>query len=73
TAAFGALVKEGHAASTVEASVRLAVGVEGVSTILLGYSTLEHLESAAAAVGKGPLPAPALARLDAAWKDLAKK
>jgi hypothetical protein len=36
--------------------------------VLLGYSSLEHLEAAAAAVGKGPLPASALPRLQEIWR-----
>jgi hypothetical protein len=38
-----------------------------VSTVLLGYSSLEHLEAAAVAVGKGPLPAAAVQRLEQLW------
>jgi aryl-alcohol dehydrogenase-like predicted oxidoreductase len=36
-----------------------------VSTALVGYSTLDHLEYAAAAVDKGPLPAAAIERIAA--------
>ena len=69
-AAFDALVKEGHAGSLIEASMRFALTSDAVSTVLLGYSTLEHLETAAAAINRGPLPAAALDRLDAIWKGL---
>jgi hypothetical protein len=31
--------------------------------MLVGYSTLDHLEAAIAAVNKGPLTEPALARI----------
>ena len=34
-----------------------------VSTMLVGYSTLGHLEEAIAAVSKGPLPAAVLQRI----------
>jgi aryl-alcohol dehydrogenase-like predicted oxidoreductase len=61
------LVDEGHADSLVEASLRFAIGHPHVSTVLLGYSSQEHLEYAAASVAKGPLPAPALARLQQVW------
>jgi aryl-alcohol dehydrogenase-like predicted oxidoreductase len=61
------LVSEGFAGSLVEASLRFAAGAEGVSTVLLGYSTQEHLEYAAACIAKGPLPAEALARLRQLW------
>ena len=68
---LAALVKEGHAASLVEASLRFALTSEAVSTVLLGYSSLEHLEYAAASVAKGPLSAAALARLPALWAQFA--
>lgn len=60
-----ALVREGHADSLIEASLRFIIGHPGMTTVLVGYSTLEHLEYAAAAVNKGPLPAEALKRLAA--------
>jgi hypothetical protein len=40
--------------------------------VLLGYSSLEHLEYAAASVAKGPLSAAALARLPALWARFAQ-
>lgn len=66
-----ALVDEGHAESLIEASLRFAVGADGVSTVLLGYSSLEHLEYAARCVAKGPLPAAAVTRLRELWSGLA--
>ena len=56
------LVAEGHADSLIEASLRFVIANDAVSTVLLGYSTLEHLEYAAKAINKGPLSAAALAR-----------
>lgn len=56
------LVREGHADSLVEASLRFAIANDAVSTVLVGYSTLEQLEYAARAIGKGKLPPTALAR-----------
>jgi aryl-alcohol dehydrogenase-like predicted oxidoreductase len=67
-----ALVEDGHAGSLVEASLRFPLASDAVSTVLLGYSSLEHLELAAACIGKGPLPAAALARLPALWVRLGK-
>lgn len=67
---LGALVEEGHAGSLVEASLRFALATDAVSTVLLGYSSLEQLEYAAACVARGPLPAAALARLPALWSRL---
>jgi len=64
---LGALVQEGHAGSVVEASLRFAIGHDAVSTVLVGYSSLEQLEYAAECVAKGPLPRAALERLAALW------
>jgi aryl-alcohol dehydrogenase-like predicted oxidoreductase len=66
-----ALVKEGHAASLVEAALRFAIAKDAMSTVLVGYSSLDHLEFAAACVNKGPLSAAALDRLAALWKTIA--
>ena len=59
------LVREGFADSLVEAAIRFVIATDAVSTALVGYSTLEQLEAAAAAVAKGPLPPAALDRLKA--------
>ena len=63
--ALRALVADGHAESLVEASLRFAATSRAVSTVLLGYSSLEHLEYAAASIARGPLPPTALATLPA--------
>jgi L-galactose dehydrogenase/L-glyceraldehyde 3-phosphate reductase len=68
--AFEPLIKEGYAASLVEAAFRFALGTETMSTVLIGCSDLGHLEFAAAAAAKGPLPAPAMDRLRAIWPRL---
>jgi aryl-alcohol dehydrogenase-like predicted oxidoreductase len=65
------LVREGHAANLIEASLRFIIASPAVSTVLVGYSSLEQLEAAAAAVNKGPLPKPSLDRLAALWSGLA--
>jgi len=57
------VVREGYAESLVEAAIRYVIAHPGVSTALVGYSTLEQLEYAAAAANKGALPAAALERL----------
>jgi len=67
-----ALVNEGHADTLVEASLRFALTDPAVSTVLLGYSSLDHLEYAAASIAKGPLSGPALTRLGEIWKGLAQ-
>jgi aryl-alcohol dehydrogenase-like predicted oxidoreductase len=57
------LVREGHAASLVEAALRFAIARDAVGTVLVGFSTIEQLEYAAASINKGPLPADALRRV----------
>lgn len=64
---FAFLVDEGFADDMPEASVRFALSNKGVSTVLVGYSDLDHLEKSVRYAGKGPLPAEALARLPQAW------
>jgi L-galactose dehydrogenase/L-glyceraldehyde 3-phosphate reductase len=72
TRALRALVKEGHATSLVEAALRFPLSSSAVSTVLLGYSSQEHLETAATAVGKGPLSPEALGRLETCWRTMAR-
>jgi aryl-alcohol dehydrogenase-like predicted oxidoreductase len=57
------LVRDGYADSLIELAVRFVISNEAVSTALVGYSTLDHLEYAAAAVNKGPLQREALERI----------
>ena len=63
-----ALVREGHAQSLIEAALRFAIANDAMSTALVGYSSLDHLEYAAACVNKGPLPQAALDRLAVLWQ-----
>ena len=56
---FEPLVREGHADSLIEASIRYVIA-QPVSTVLVGYSTLEQLEYAARSIEKGPLPPAAM-------------
>ena len=64
---FAFIVNEGFASDMPEASIRFALSNPGVSTVLVGYSDLEHLEKSVQYAAKGPLPAEALARLPQAW------
>ena len=64
---FAFLLDEGFADDMAEASVRFALSNKGVSTVLVGYSDLDHLEKSLQYASKGPLPAEALARLPQAW------
>jgi aryl-alcohol dehydrogenase-like predicted oxidoreductase len=59
------LITEGHVESLIEASLRFVLTNPALTTALVGYSSIEQLEYAAACVNKGPLPAAALARLTA--------
>ena len=64
---FVFIVDEGFAGDMPEASIRFALSNPGVSTVLVGYSDLEHLEKSVQYAAKGPLPAEAVARLPRAW------
>jgi aryl-alcohol dehydrogenase-like predicted oxidoreductase len=61
------LTAEGYAHSLVEASMRFAWSKPEMSTVLVGYSSLEHLEQAITAAARGGLPAEAMRRLEQAW------
>jgi L-galactose dehydrogenase/L-glyceraldehyde 3-phosphate reductase len=61
------LVREGYASNLVEASFRFALSQHGLSTVLLGASSMEHLEQALAAAAHGALPGEALNRLLQTW------
>jgi hypothetical protein len=54
----------------VEASLRFALSNPALSTVLLGYSSLEHLELAAQYIARGALPTTTLDRLSGLWQQL---
>ena len=60
---FELLIREGHADSLIELAIRYAATHKAVSTVLVGYSTLEQLEYAARSIEKGPLPQATLDRI----------
>jgi len=64
---FRFLVQEGYAQSLVEASLRFALSNGGVSSVLVGYSSLEHLQQAVENADLGPLAPEALERLPEVW------
>jgi len=68
--ALKTLVKDGFVSSMVEAAYRFVISHDAISTALVGASTLDHLEQAAAAVNKGPLPPAALARVAELWREM---
>jgi aryl-alcohol dehydrogenase-like predicted oxidoreductase len=57
------LVRESGSADLTEFAERFVISHPAVSTMLVGYSTLGHLEAAIAAVNKGPLPQAVLNRV----------
>jgi L-galactose dehydrogenase/L-glyceraldehyde 3-phosphate reductase len=59
------LVGEGYADSLAEAATRFVIANPAIATVLVGMADLTEFEWALAAVARGPLPAPALARLAA--------
>jgi aryl-alcohol dehydrogenase-like predicted oxidoreductase len=54
---------EDGAQTMAQAAIRFALSRPEVSTVLVGFSDVSHMEEAAAAAGAGPLPADALARI----------
>jgi aryl-alcohol dehydrogenase-like predicted oxidoreductase len=62
------LVRSGEAASLVEAGLRFAISDAAMTTVLVGTSTLDQLETAIAAVEKGKLPQAALDRIAGIWR-----
>jgi L-galactose dehydrogenase/L-glyceraldehyde 3-phosphate reductase len=58
------MVREGHAASLTEMAMRFAIAHPALSTTEIGLATIGQLDDAIRAVEKGPLPPPALARLE---------
>jgi L-galactose dehydrogenase/L-glyceraldehyde 3-phosphate reductase len=64
------LVGEGQVETLLEAALRFPLASEGVSTVLVGISSLEQLEQAAACIAKGPLANSAIERLSALWQRL---
>jgi aryl-alcohol dehydrogenase-like predicted oxidoreductase len=57
------LVTDGYAASLAEVAIRFVITNPAIGTVLVGMATSAQFEQALAAVEKGPLPAPSLARL----------
>ena len=65
---FGFLVDQGHAETPVEGAIRFALTKEEVSTVLVGFSSMEHLEKAVEYASNGPLPSQAMDMLPEAWQ-----
>ena len=67
---FSFLWDEGYAQGPVEAAIRFVIGNPAISTALVGYSSMEHLETAIAAAEHGPLPGEAIERMQAVREGL---
>jgi len=69
--AFQALVAAGYARNLIEAALRFAFASEAMTTVLVGTSTLEQLETAIACANKGPLTRAALDEAARLWRNIA--
>lgn len=69
--AFQALVGAGYARSLIEAALRFAFASEAISTVLVGTSTLDQLETAIACANKGPLTRAGLDEATRLWRNIA--
>jgi len=61
---FTPLVKEGFADSLLDLAIRYSISF-GLSTVVLGFSSLDHVKAAAKSVERGPLSSEILARIEA--------
>jgi L-galactose dehydrogenase/L-glyceraldehyde 3-phosphate reductase len=59
------VVQAGHAQDLVELALRFAIMPPQIATAIIGTSSIEELDHAVAAIGRGPLPAEALDMLSA--------
>jgi len=67
TADFQFLVTEGSVESLVEAALRFVLSKDGVSTALVGFSSLEQLQKSAEWASRGALPGQVLDRISQVW------
>ena len=64
------LERERHGREPCRGVAALCVEQPDAVHVLLGYSSLEHLELAAACIARGPLPTTTLDRLSGLWQQL---
>jgi len=69
--AFQALVAAGYARSLIEAALRFAFASDAITTVLVGTSSLDQLETAIACANRGPLTRAALDEATRHWRNLA--
>ena len=65
--AFDLLLQEGFEGGLAEASIRFALSNDAVSTVLVGYSSMEQMESSVAFASRGPLGPLTLEGLTQVW------
>jgi aryl-alcohol dehydrogenase-like predicted oxidoreductase len=65
---FQYFVSENWTGSMVEAAIRFAVSRPEISTLPIGFSSLEQIDEAVYAVERGPLPIEALDQLPGLWR-----
>lgn len=64
---FHFLVTEHSSGSLIEAAVRFALSKQEISTALVGFSSIEHLEQSVEWASRGPLPDSALDQISQVW------
>jgi aryl-alcohol dehydrogenase-like predicted oxidoreductase len=65
-AAVRAALGDAHG-TPAQAALRFVLGNPDFATRVIGINTIEQLDAALAALAQGPLPAPALSKLEALW------
>lgn len=65
---FEFLVDQGHTESLVEGAIRFALTKEEVSTVLVGFSSIEQLEKGVEYASNGPLLSEVMGRLSDVWE-----
>jgi D-threo-aldose 1-dehydrogenase len=65
-AAVRAALADAHG-TPAQAALRFVLGNDGFDTRVIGITTIEQLDAALAALARGPLPADAVAQLEALW------
>jgi aryl-alcohol dehydrogenase-like predicted oxidoreductase len=59
---------QGNIKTLSQAAIRFALMKPEVSTVLVGFSNLEHIEEAVGCLGSGELPGEAMANLRQLWE-----
>jgi aryl-alcohol dehydrogenase-like predicted oxidoreductase len=67
-AAMVNVVLEAEDGTSAQKAIRFALADSRISGVLVGFATLDHISEAVEASNMGPLPAEAIARLEALWR-----